>query len=151
MIMKTLHTMFVALPFVAVGFASPIAAAQTSWDAAWKANGMRGMRDSATNAPRGARYSQRSYRPSETRQAFSYEPLDFRVGDRVVIAKDNTVLKVEHTVLATLNKGQEFMVTHIQGPWVATSLEVNGNKLVGWVWFESVKALKPGHEGRAMR
>jgi hypothetical protein len=149
--MKTLQLLFVALTLVAFGYETPTASAQTDWGAAWKANGMRGMRDDSTSTSRSRSYARRSYVPSETRQMFSYEPLDFRVGDKVVVTKDSANLKVERTILATLSKGQVFTVTHIQGPWVATTLEIDGKKLNGWVWFDQVKAPPATPAGRADR
>lgn len=149
--MKTLQLLFVASTLVAFGYETPIAFAQTDWGAAWKANGMRGTRDSSTSTSRGRSYARRSYAPAETRQMFSYEPLDFRVGDKVVVAKDKANLKVERTILATLNKGQVFTVTHIQGPWVATTIEVDGKKLNGWVWFDQVKPQAAAPDNRKDR
>ncbi len=138
--MKTLHLLIVALSLVAFGYESSVAFAQTDWGAAWKGNGMRGMRDGSTSASRGRTYTRPSYRQPESRQMFSYEPLGFRIGDKVIVTKDSANLKVERTILATLNKGQIFAVTHIQGPWVATSIDVDGKKLSGWVWFDQVNS-----------
>jgi hypothetical protein len=133
--------MWIALILATFGYDASTAFAQTDWGAAWKANGMRGMRDGSTSMSRGRSDARRTYVPSETRQMFSYEPLDFRVGDKVVVTKDSANLKVERTILAILNKDQVLTVTHIQGPWVATTLEVDGKKLNGWVWFDHVKEL----------
>lgn len=146
--MKTFNTMLVLAAISMFGFDASTVSAQTDWGAGWKASGMRGTRDTWSQ---GRSYSRRTYVPSETRQMFSYEPLDFRVGDKVVVAKDSANLKVERTVLATLNKGQAFTVTHIQGPWVATTLEIDGRKLSGWVWFDYVKVLPAAPAARSDR
>jgi hypothetical protein len=146
--MKTLKLLLMASTLAAFAYETPIASGQTDWGAGWKASGMRGTRDTWSQ---GRSYSRRAYVPSETRQMFSYEPLDFRVGDKVVVAKDAANLKVERTILATLAKGQEFTVTHIQGPWVATTLDVDGKKLNGWVWFDQVKPVPATPAGRTDR
>ncbi len=53
--------------------------------------------------------------------------------DLVRIDVDGTKLMRGHKVLATLREGQELKVLKVQGPWLGTSVVVDGQKLSGWV------------------
>jgi hypothetical protein len=75
----------------------------------------------------------------ETRQAFSFEPAEFRAGDRVT-ARSDTRLMIGRETVGTVNRGQAFEVTAVQGPWLGTHVEINGRMVGGWVHFENVTA-----------
>lgn len=90
-------------------------------------------------------YRSYSYRPGPSvywqqpyvaaRQAFSYEPAApaaFKVGDTIV-APAAVPLKVGDKVVATVPQGQRITVSNVEGPWVGTSIEQNGQTIGGWV------------------
>jgi hypothetical protein len=74
--------------------------------------------------------------PVKSRRGFSCQPafnVSFTVKDRVTIADSSVKLMRGSDVIATLPKGQEVRILKVQGPWLGTSIEVDGVKKSGWV------------------
>jgi homogentisate 1,2-dioxygenase len=70
---------------------------------------------------------------AQTRQSYSYEPaLVLKAGDRAVLAKAGE-LRVGTSVLASLPQGTRITVVAVQGNWIGTNVEQNGQKLSGWI------------------
>ena len=79
-----------------------------------------------------------SYEPQiETRRSYSYEPAAFDVGEDVVSLRPTRLMKGTRT-LATVEGGQEFQVLDVEGPWLGAEIEVDGEKIKGWVWHRHV-------------
>jgi hypothetical protein len=79
------------------------------------------------------------YRQTEVREMFSYEPIDVRAGDQVVVIGDNARLRVLRDTLTTLPKGATLKIFRVQGPCLATTVDRDGKQLVGWVWQGEVE------------
>ena len=132
--MKSLFNALI-LSVASMGLLFSTAVAQVH-DAGWKVRGMP-SNESSQSAVRD--YTRPYYGQAETREMFSYEPLNIRAGDQVVVTRDRTQLRVLRETLATLPRGERLEVFRVQGPWLATTVEVEGRKLTGWVRHEDVE------------
>lgn len=78
-----------------------------------------------------------SYEPTqiESRRAYSYEPAatpSFKVNDTIVITAASANMKVGDRVVATVPRGQRITVSSVEGPWVGTTIDQNGQHIGGW-------------------
>lgn len=74
---------------------------------------------------------------TQTRQAFSYDAMQFKAGDMAKLSRTANLM-VERNVLATVKSGQEFKVLDVQGPWVAAQVNVDGKPVRGWFYYNRV-------------
>ncbi len=86
----------------------------------------------AYSVPQVAESGEDSYR------SFSYAPIGIRAGDAAEVRLDGARLMRGANVLGTLPVGTEFTVTKVVNGWLGTSVEVNGERLNGWVWHQDV-------------
>jgi hypothetical protein len=71
---------------------------------------------------------------TESRRAYSYEPGQLpNVGDTAVIGKALSELKVGTQVIAGLPQGARITVAAVQGAWIGTVIDLNGQRFAGWV------------------
>lgn len=70
---------------------------------------------------------------TESRRAFSYQPLAYKPGDTLEVTAKEAELKIGDQVLATVRQGQRIYVTAVQGPWVGTHIEQEGRQIGGWI------------------
>jgi len=94
--------------------------------------------------------------PQGMRQSYSYQPMTFHAGDKVVVSADHANLMKGMDTVATVNKGQAFDILKVQGPWLGAEIEMDGKKLTGWIWSQQVVAVNqpspsaPDQTARAM-
>lgn len=72
----------------------------------------------------------------ESRRAYSYEPAaapSFKAGETVVVTAANANLKLGDRVVASVPRGQRIAVASVEGPWVGTNIEQNGQNVGGWI------------------
>lgn len=81
----------------------------------------------------------------ESRRAYSYEPAApaFNVGDTIVVTAAGANLKIGDRVIATVPRGQRITVSSVQGPWVGTNIERNGQQIGGWILASDLVANGP--------
>ena len=72
----------------------------------------------------------------------------FKPGDEVVATVAAAPLMRGYSTLATAAQGQTLRVLKVDGPWVGTTMTVNGKTIGGWVWS---KQLLPPQQYQAMR
>lgn len=83
--------------------------------------------------------------PRSPHDGYSYllvSHVSFGAGDHVTIAHAGTKLMRGHDVLATLNEGQEVSVLEVQGQWIGTSVEIDGQVKSGWVATRNVVSIE---------
>jgi hypothetical protein len=71
-------------------------------------------------------------------EAFSVEPLPFRVGDTVKVTREETKLMLGRRTLASVKGGQRCRVLRLRGPWVGTVIDIDGRRVGGWIWYSHV-------------
>lgn len=67
----------------------------------------------------------------ETRAA---PPNPFQPNDSFVVAYSGAPLMRGYDTLAALPQGETLKVLKVEGPWVGTTVMVDGRKVGGWVW-----------------
>jgi hypothetical protein len=71
---------------------------------------------------------------AESRRAYSYEPApSLKAGDKAVVAKDKSEMKIGDRAVATVPQGTQFTVVAVQGTWIGANVEQNGQKFSGWL------------------
>ena len=58
----------------------------------------------------------------------------FQPGEEVVAAVAGAPLMRGYSTLATAAQGQTLRVLKVEGPWVGTTVTVNGTTIGGWIW-----------------
>lgn len=81
----------------------------------------------------------RPVQPTQSYQAYSYEPLGVNRGDAVIVTDEATRLMRGRNVVAKVEKGQEFEVTRIINGWLGAVLKQDGKTVKGWIWHKNVK------------
>jgi hypothetical protein len=76
-------------------------------------------------------------------------PAAIMPGDAVVVAEEGASLRLGDRTLATLSAGRELRVLKVQGPWVGASVDVDGQKVAGWVWMNHLTTPELAATGRA--
>lgn len=66
-------------------------------------------------------------------RSVSHEAIGIQVGDTVAIKGDDVKLMRGTNVVGVVPNGLEFNVTQVRHGWLGTVVEVNGQKLNGWV------------------
>lgn len=61
-----------------------------------------------------------------------------RPGDEAVVVVAEAPLMRGHATLATVTEGQRLRVLKVEGPWVGTTVTVNGAKIGGWIWNQQL-------------
>lgn len=61
-------------------------------------------------------------------------PNPFQPNDEFVVSQNGAPLMLGNDTLATVPQGQTLRVLKVEGPWVGTSMMVNGRKVGGWIW-----------------
>jgi len=83
-----------------------------------------------------------SYQPAqastESYRRFSYQPTRIQAGDNVIVKGDGVKLMKGANTVGVIGDGTKFKVTKVIDGWLGSSVEVEGRKLAGWVWHESV-------------
>lgn len=142
---KKIYTALVAIVAATVfTIASPVYAQR---DAGAKIRGeydsFRPSRPQPRSYSRGFVETQRrfSYEPAEShlrQRNYSYVAARFHAGDQVVVSTDEARLMIGTETRGTLDKGTIFEVRKVEGPWLGTEVEIDGQKASGWVWYGSV-------------
>lgn len=105
--------------------------------------GSRGYQQPSQSYSGGMGYSYdsgyRSYSYDPGYRSFSYEPSSFAAGDMVVVTGDNAQMKRGTDVLGNVPNGTEFKVTQVKDGWLGASVDVDGNKLNGWIHSRNVR------------
>jgi len=70
-------------------------------------------------------------------------PASFKVGDTIVVTAANVPLKVGDRVVVTVPQGQRLTVSSVQGPWVGTNIQQNGQAIGGWVLASELAGASP--------
>ena len=83
----------------------------------------------------------------DANRSFSYQPVDFHAGDRVLIDRDDVKLMMGSKVVGRLENGSVFQVTRVINGWLGAVIENEGQKLEGWVWHGN--AAKEGSESNS--
>lgn len=71
------------------------------------------------------------------RQAAVQAANPFKPGDQIVAASTAMLMR-GNSVLATVNVGQELRALKVEGPWVGTTVTVNGKTIGGWIWSKQL-------------
>jgi hypothetical protein len=77
----------------------------------------------------------------QSHRTFSYQPasnISLTIGSRAMIASTGVKLMRGRDVIATLPNSQEVRILKVQGPWLGTSVKVDGVKKSGYVLASSV-------------
>lgn len=70
----------------------------------------------------------------QTRRGFSYMPAQMAPGDRVVVTAERARIMRGTETLAVAERGLEFMVTEVRGPWVGGLIQVGDRTVRGWMY-----------------
>ncbi len=76
--------------------------------------------------------------PSESYRSFSFEPVPYQAGDRVVVASPNIRLMRGYNTVGTAPGGSSFTVSQVVNGWLGADFEANGRHFNGWIWYENV-------------
>lgn len=71
-------------------------------------------------------------------------PAPFKAGDVVKAAYRQVPIKVLDQQVAMVDFGRPITVHGVDGPWLWTSIEMNGKTINGWVYGEHVTAANAG-------
>jgi hypothetical protein len=109
-------------------------------DAGAKARGdMRGFWDQGIRRSGGPSVVYQPASPrSESYRRFSYQPIEIERGDFVVVQGDNVQMMRGKDVVGIVPKGSEFKVTKVVNGWLGGVVDVEGQKLNGWVRHNAV-------------
>lgn len=110
-------------------------------DAAAKARGEfgRGFWDSGNQASRSQSFYYQPARPSvESYRSFSYEPVGINPGDTVSVSGDDIKMMKGSDIVGAIANGTKFKVTKVINGWLGAVVEVDGQKLNGWIWHKNV-------------
>lgn len=77
---------------------------------------------------------------SQQYRSFSYEPTTIHKGDSVVVDRENVNMMLGSKSLGTLPKDTKFDVIKVTNGWLGAEVEVNGQKMKGWIWNQNVRA-----------
>lgn len=75
-------------------------------------------------------------------RSFSFEPIGINPGDTVVVNRDDARLMLGRNVVGTAPKGLEFKVTKVINGWFGAVVDVDGQKLSGWIWNRNVRPVQ---------
>ncbi len=92
-------------------------------------------------------YSLTSLTPSteaRSNRRFSYDPSRFHAGDRVAVTADEAKLMSGTKSLGIAEKGQQFVVQRVEGPWLEAQIEMGGKVINGWIRGNHVARLQTG-------
>jgi hypothetical protein len=120
------------------GFANTEALAQR--DGGAKARGdSRNFWDPSYRRSAGDSFEYRPQRPSvESYRSFSYEPIGINPGDTVMVDGDDIKMMKGANVVGLVPNGLTFKVTRVINGWLGAVVEVDGQKLNGWIRYTDV-------------
>jgi len=76
---------------------------------------------------------------TETYRRFSYEPVEINPGDTVVVDGKDANIMNGTDVVGAAPSGLKFKVTKTVDGWLGAIVDVDGQKLKGWIWHKSVE------------
>lgn len=127
--------------------ASPYWTGYGSYDYGWSGYGSCDGYSTGWYQPGYGGQYQAGYGPSGSPQEYSqgqpsmapqFGQAPVRVGERVQPAAPNTQLMVGDQVVGTTSPGQILPVWDVQGPWVGTAADVNGQEVRGWIHIDQL-------------
>lgn len=71
-------------------------------------------------------------------RSYSYGPIEISSGDTVAVKGEDIKLMKGANVVGTVPAGLEFPVTKVINGWLGAVVEVEGQKLTGWIWHGNV-------------
>jgi hypothetical protein len=78
-------------------------------------------------------------RDADGYRSFSYEPIGVKAGDRMVVKGDDVKMMRGAKVVGDVPGGLEFKVTKVVDGWLGAVVEVDSQKLNGWIWHANAK------------